>query len=599
MGTKDTSWDVYDIDVDRLLERASLYGQLAGASLETRGWMYMMLASPAGRYILSMSRKEMLQYMVNDAYKAKMHKVYAKYYSGVIGDFALNVRRTILKLEEMQTDFPALFEELHSAVAVLCSLTPYPDKTRRVLKKYFDFETDEAMLRRAQQHGVTSNISWLCLGEGDRQQLVAIANGPIESVSHVETSFMQLVQEYTVRAQAHKLARATGVKLDRTERLANSLGKLAGSITRLNAAADRTTRAPVKIALFAGRRASDRTFLMLQNLFCLSRLKNYMGTSSIAAVECLEHVLQEHPAPGVQVKDGRICNLALVGTHAHEMQSVTQQLLSQYDEEGGDGCAAVCISSLLAHLLFLSTNGGLSSATALADTFGTQAFLAAAMAADVPKEFIDDMASHSDPQPAIPEGAKVFDLLRMWRLDSGDYKEIAPLVLAAWKQRCMQLEVAGCQAPPRPMIMHSNLESVDECIEMIELDEDIRPVALGFGTLLDGFIPFQADPASSEVCSAGPPTLEMVSVVMKAVQARLPQATAGFPSPKSASKLGDTDGKIQVDPRLDEQERFEVLEGLQKMKLQTNPDPEKVSRALAAGYHAVTRLNILGEKLAA
>ena len=48
--------------------------------------------------------------------------------------------------------------------------------------------------------------------------------------------------------------------------------------------------------------------------------------------------------------------------------------------------------SLLAHLLFLRANGGTEYATALSDTFGTEAFVAAALVTKVPEEFIQDIS---------------------------------------------------------------------------------------------------------------------------------------------------------------------------------------------------------------
>ena len=72
-----------------------------------------------------------------------MHKMYAKYYSGVTADFALNVRKTQLSLMELEGDHPALYEELLSSVRSLCSTTPYGPDTRAVLQKYFNFDTDE------------------------------------------------------------------------------------------------------------------------------------------------------------------------------------------------------------------------------------------------------------------------------------------------------------------------------------------------------------------------------------------------------------------------------------------------------------------------
>ena len=45
---------------------------------------------------------------------------------------------------------------------------------------------------------------------------------------------------------------------------------------------------------------------------------------------------------------------------------------------------------------------------------------------------------------------------------------------------------------PRPTLMHSNLNSVDEVIATSTLPEAIRPSVLAFGTLADGFLPFEA-----------------------------------------------------------------------------------------------------------
>jgi len=559
--------------------------------------MKEMLESSAGRRIVSMQRDELLRLLINDAYKAKMHKVYARYFTGVTGDFALNVRRTTLSLLELREEHAGLFEELTASVERLCSLSPYTERTREALDRYFLFHTDEAMQQRAKANGVTRKLDWVTTREEGQEQLIAVASGPIESASHVETSLMQLVQEFMIRAQAHKLARQTGVRLDRTERLANSLGKLAGSVSRINAKAESCVGPSVRIALFAGRRSSDRVYLLLQNLFCMLHLKQWIGTSSIAAAECLHSVLMEHSCPGVEVRDGQVDRLTLIGTHAHEMQSVTQQLLCKYDYEGGDGGAPVCVSALLAHLLFMVINGRMEHATALCDTFGTRAFVAAALAADVPQEFIDDMAAKMPAEPPIPKGAKVFDLMKVWRLDSGDYREIAKDVLFAWEKRCMQAREQGLPQLPRPRIMNSNLESVDEVLEMMSLEEELRPIALGFGTLMDGFVPFHVGSGSGAANGAlENPSLNMASVVMKAVQAYgPPHMPRGFKSMSSASKLGDEDGKLQVDPRLGEADREDLLHELQRMKQQVQVDPVKVSKALADGYHAVTRLNILGE----
>ena len=70
-----------------------------------------------------------------------------------------------------------------------------------------------------------------------------------------------------------------------------------------------------------------------------------------------------------------LCEGRLVGTHAHELMMVTAQLLAGYDDAAGGAEGPVAASALLSHLLFLRANGGLASATALPDTFGTVAFV--------------------------------------------------------------------------------------------------------------------------------------------------------------------------------------------------------------------------------
>ena len=58
--------------------------------------------------------------------------------------------------------------------------------------------------------------------------------GTAEAASNAETTMTQLVQEYTVRAQVRALCKQTGVKIDCTEHVANSLGHLAAVVDQLN-----------------------------------------------------------------------------------------------------------------------------------------------------------------------------------------------------------------------------------------------------------------------------------------------------------------------------------------------------------------------------
>lgn len=134
--------------------------------------------------------------------------------------------------------------------------------------------------------------------------------------------------------------------------------------------------------------------------------------------------------------DAAMLRLRLVGTLAHEVPMALEQLLGRAGVlnslvNSGDCTKFVPgggqIAALLAHLLMLRTNGGLAEATALPDTFGTRDFVAAALAAKIPSAFWEDVAAlHPEEWSGVPEslrgdGARVFDLFRVWRMDSGDY----------------------------------------------------------------------------------------------------------------------------------------------------------------------------------
>lgn len=82
---------------------------------------------------------------------------------------------------------------------------------------------------------------------------------------------------------------------------------------------------------------------------------------------------------------------------------------------------------------------------------------------------------------------------------------------------------------------------------------------------------------------------------LQAVQARAAKLP-GPPMQASAVKLGDDPGhsKIQVDPRLQEEEQRRVIEFVSSMARTLPKAPSQpVSRALARAYHAVTRGRVL------
>ena len=60
-----------------------------------------LLSSPLGHALMSYREEELFGLLMNDAYKPKMHKLYAQLYSGVEADFCLNIRRTPFPLRRM------------------------------------------------------------------------------------------------------------------------------------------------------------------------------------------------------------------------------------------------------------------------------------------------------------------------------------------------------------------------------------------------------------------------------------------------------------------------------------------------------------------
>ena len=68
--------------------------------------------------------------------------------------------------------------------------------------------------------------------------------GTAEASSNAETTMTQLVQEYTIRAQVRALCKKRGIRIDRTEHVANSLGHLAAVVDQLNSL-DHPLKVPV------------------------------------------------------------------------------------------------------------------------------------------------------------------------------------------------------------------------------------------------------------------------------------------------------------------------------------------------------------------
>ena len=109
---------------------------------------------------------------------------------------------------------------------------------------------------------------------------------------------------------------------------------------------------------------------------------------------------------------------------------------TQGADASGAGGGPVAASALLAHLLFLRANGGLAGATALADTFGTTAFAAAAAAARVPDEFADDMRALHPAEPPVPQGARCSRVLICCRFGGWAGAAMHQVgLMSAWEHR--------------------------------------------------------------------------------------------------------------------------------------------------------------------
>lgn len=60
-------------------------------------------------------------------------------------------------------------------------------------------------------------------------------------------------------------------------------------------------------------------------------------------------------------------------------------------------------------------------------------------------------------------GAVVFDLIRIWRVDSGDYCSIAHAIKLAWQARSR--ENLDRKPLPEPQFMNSNLSSAEDIMD--------------------------------------------------------------------------------------------------------------------------------------
>jgi hypothetical protein len=577
---------------------------------------------------------------------------------GITLEFGLTIRHAPVSLQDIANEDPLLWEAFQNALQRrLGCQNPISPEIVSTLKDHFHgFQVSSAVLCRAKLYGVPT-VAWSKRSDGT---LEAYAEGYAEGASHVETTLTQTVQELIILAQvrryqqSHMLRRSGephSESLTPDTLLGHALARLALGVQFLNESLEE--EAGIRLVLFAGRRSSSRRYLLLQNLYCQLNLKGFSGTSSIPVPLLLGKLAQEAPSSDNDVLRS-YRPPSLVGTLAHEVPMALTQLLAEFDDvQVGDSRLTVQICALLAHLLMLRANGGLEGATALADTYGTPGFVSTALLAKLPPSFRDDMSLYypeewnSDVLKHLHgKEAVVFDLFQVWRVDGGEYSNVASYIMDAWDRRQLDLshiyarrnnpgkegndeqsrERHARHAPPQPpKLMHSNLDGYEDIVRAAKLPPRIRPSIMCFGSLADGFLPFDGVDALGDDGDHIPlsNSVSMSSIVMKVVQATrngsVPQNQLRQPIMPCAGKLGDRgtatfdreerapkktskESKLQMDRRLCSSlqgqaiARMESLESChQSISKQCSPDltSHQMSTALANAYDAVTRGRIL------
>lgn len=75
-----------------------------------------MLESKVGRRLASLTQQQLFADLINDAYKPKMHKIYATYLRGVKVDFALNVRKSPFELRRLEQEVMSILQPAHDDI---------------------------------------------------------------------------------------------------------------------------------------------------------------------------------------------------------------------------------------------------------------------------------------------------------------------------------------------------------------------------------------------------------------------------------------------------------------------------------------------------
>jgi hypothetical protein len=148
------------IDVGRLVTRLQHYAESAGISAPVVHDMVSMLHTPLAAAVLDSPADLLDRWLLDDAYKLRMHKMYATFMSGefderayrtracrqltatdqagVAADFELNVRRMYKPLHVLLEDHPHLASELRQGLRRLEAAVPLDDHLEDVLARYLN-----------------------------------------------------------------------------------------------------------------------------------------------------------------------------------------------------------------------------------------------------------------------------------------------------------------------------------------------------------------------------------------------------------------------------------------------------------------------------
>lgn len=131
------------VDPTKLHVRLRHYCKLHYVDQDIMDNMVNLLQSDTALQLLAMPEDVWRGSLVNDAYKVKMHRMYAEWMTGVKADFALNVRKTAISLDKIRDEHADLYGQFRNEADHLSQLEPYSKEVAAALKVFFNFTVTE------------------------------------------------------------------------------------------------------------------------------------------------------------------------------------------------------------------------------------------------------------------------------------------------------------------------------------------------------------------------------------------------------------------------------------------------------------------------